>query len=44
MIGIPSGHGFDRLSLIVTRLDADEAADPIGAYHFTFDSTADSAD
>ena len=34
----------DRLALIVTRLDADESADPVGAYHFTFDSSAESAD
>jgi hypothetical protein len=34
----------DRLALIVTRLDADESADPVGAYHFTFDASAESAD
>jgi hypothetical protein len=34
----------DRLALVITRLDADETADPVGAYQVTLDSSAVTAD
>jgi hypothetical protein len=34
------GRTYDRLALIITRLDSDETADPVGAYHITVESGA----
>jgi hypothetical protein len=32
---------YDRLALLITRLDADEAVDPLGEYHITLETQAD---
>jgi len=36
--------GYDRLALIVTRLDADETEDPMGSYRITLESTGQPAE
>jgi hypothetical protein len=35
---------YDRLALIITRLDSDETSDPVGSYTVTLNSTTDTAD
>ena len=35
---------YDRLALIITRLDSDETSDPAGNYTITLSSTTDTED